>query len=71
MKGKGICVPVSQLDGNTNINFESSTSTSSTTLAVPVIEECVLHVRKTSEKIKKRRALAERTRQTAKKKSTK
>ena len=71
MKGKGVYVPVSQLNRNESVNFETSTSTSTTALAVPVIEERVQLLQKNPEEIKKCRPLAARTRYIAKKKATK
>ena len=71
MKGKGVCVPVSQLGGNENINFETSTGTSTTTLSIPVIEECVKPIHKFSEEIKKSRAFVVHTRYAAQMKATK
>ena len=72
MKGKGVCVPVSQLDGNENIDFDTSTHTSTTAQPVPVIEQRFLHVRKTSEERgEKHRVLAARMRRAVTKKATK
>ena len=70
-QNEGAYITTSQLDGNEDINFETSTSTSTTTLSLAVIKECLKHVHKNPEEIKKRRAREEYMRQSAKKKATK
>ena len=64
-------IPTSQLDTNDNIDFETSSSTSTTTQPVPVVEECVLPVRDSPEEKKEKKALRHHRYEVRPKKSNK